>query len=849
MVKVENTETLRLLTKRFMKMNRARNVIAVIAIVLTSLLFTSLFMGSASMILSRRATEIKQFMNSAHANAQDLSEEEAKRLQQTIERSEQIERYGTGIFLGAGVDERFGFSAEVRYADENMAESFNCLPTTGRLPKEENEIALSSIILESLGVTPKIGEEVTITWEVNPALKKYQTDTFRVCGFWQGDKAVLGQIIWVSETYAQEERYPVTQEELENGIYNGGKEYCVWYKNLWNIEKKTESLSKAAGFMKAGTGMEVNPAYNLLEEDSFSFFSLIVMILFVILAGYLIIYNIFHISVKTDIRAYGLLKNVGTTGKQLKRIVRMQAWRLSAVGIPIGLLCGYIAGVCMAPSLTADAAISAQAGKTSQTVIAANPLLFLAAAILTLLTVYLSSLQACKMVERVSPVEALHLAEGEQMQRKIKKNTSVSWWGMAVQNVCRNWKKGFIVMLSIALSMAVVNGIVMLVQGYDFDSYRKVFLASDFQLDQMTGSLSNTNFHGITPEIKEILHKCPGSEKTGYVYYSEETHRMEPELLKTWETFADKYEENWTDYEKQIWEEAKVSNTVNVHFLGISEAVFDKLEWRGEKCSWDAFKNGDCVIVDYGDKYAEHPISYYQAGDVFQMEYANGQSKGYEVIGEALMPYALDYPYTDLIYITVLVPEAEYIARTGNEAAMYAAIDAKKGADRQIKAYIDENVLKENDMINVFSVLDMKESFQRFVSKYYMIGGFLVAILAFIGIMNFYNTTATSVISRKKELALLEVVGMTKKQIAKMLIAEGGIYLGGAFVMAIVLVVFGAEKILANTLGAAFFFRMRLTITPCILMLPILMGIAYVIPKVQFKKMSRESIVDRIRKE
>ena len=55
--------------------------------------------------------------------------------------------------------------------------------------------------------------------------------------------------------------------------------------------------------------MEVNPAYSLFEEDSFSFSSLIIMILFVILAGYLIIYNIFNISVKTDIRAYGLLKN------------------------------------------------------------------------------------------------------------------------------------------------------------------------------------------------------------------------------------------------------------------------------------------------------------------------------------------------------------------------------------------------------------------------------------------------------------------------------------------------------------------------------------------------------------
>ena len=51
----------------------------------------------------------------------------------------------------------------------------------------------------------------------------------------------------------------------------------------------------------------------------------------------------------------------------------------------------------------------------------------------------------------------------------------------------------------------------------------------------MTDTLSNTNFNGITPEIKEILDECPDSAKTGYVYYSEETHKMEPELLKTWE--------------------------------------------------------------------------------------------------------------------------------------------------------------------------------------------------------------------------------------------------------------------------------------------------------------------------
>lgn len=179
-------------------------------------------------------------MDSAHASAQNLSEEGAKRLQQTIEQSEDVKRYGSGIFLGAGMDERFGFSVEVRYADENMAESFNCLSTTGRLLEKENEVALSSMILESLGVTPKIGEEVTLTWEVNPMLKQYKTDTFQICGFWQGDKAVLGQMVWGIKRLCKGEslsRYAggirkwhlqwrkrvfcLVQEPLESGKENG----------------------------------------------------------------------------------------------------------------------------------------------------------------------------------------------------------------------------------------------------------------------------------------------------------------------------------------------------------------------------------------------------------------------------------------------------------------------------------------------------------------------------------------------------------------------------------------------------------------------------------------------------
>lgn len=847
MVKVENKDTCRMLTKQFMKQNRARNVIAVLAILLTCLLFTSLFMGAVSMVLSKRATDVKQFMDSSHAILQNRRAEECDSIEAALKQDKDVARYGYGIFLGGALDTRFGFSTEVRYADENLAESFNCTPTTGTLPKEKDEIAVSTIVLDALDVPHELGETITITYELNPIAGEVKTETFRLSGFWEGDDAVLAQMLWVSKEYAEENRFPITKKDLENGLVNGSMDYAVWFKSLWNLNGKTEQLSALAGLTGERDVFCVNPAYDTSEEDSMPFLSVGIMVGFIILAGYLIIYNIFNISVKTDIRTYGLLKNVGTTGKQLKKIVRMQAWRLSAVGIPMGLILGYGASVLMAPSLNAVSEISAQESSGAETVISANPLLFLGAAAFTLFTVYLSSLKACKMVERISPVEALRLAESDQSKRKTKKNFSVSWCGMAVQNMLREWKRGLIVMLSIALSLVVVNCIVMLVEGYDFESYQKIFLASDFQLDQMTSTLTNTNFDGISPKVREKLEDCPYSTQVGFVYYSDERHEIDNTIKEYWDQYKKRYESGWNDYERGYWDEMQDAGEMRVHFLGINEGAFNKLEWKDAACSWEDFKDGNSVIVDYGDQYAKEPKSYYHPGDIFHMEYQSKKAKDYKVLGEAVMTYSLDYPYADMFYITVMVPEEEYRNYVDNDCAMYAAVDVKEGTEQEMKDYIDTEILSENERMNVFSILDMRKSFERYVRKYYMIGGCLAFVLAFIGIMNFFNTTATSVFNRKRELALLEAVGMTKKQIVKMLVMEGFLYLLGAFGIAVLLICTCAEKLLANTLGKAFFFRMHLTIVPCLCMMPLLFVIAYFIPKILFRKMAKESVTMRIR--
>lgn len=180
---------------------------------------------------------------------------------------------------------------------------------------------------------------------------------------------------------------------------------------------------------------------------------------------------------------------------------------------------------------------------------------------------------------------------------------------------------------------------------------------------------------------------------------------------------------------------------------------------------------------------------------------------------------------------------------------MKAILNAISGQEKRVQQYIEDTILSHDSLMNLTSILDLRAAFDRFVNKYYMIGGCLAVVLAFIGIMNFFNTTATSILSRKNELSLLEAVGMTKKQLRKMLAAEGCVYLLGAVGIAVLLTWFCGKQLLARVLVQAFFFRVHLTVLPCLLMIPVLLFIAYAIPGYPFKRLNNTSLVERLRRE
>ena len=70
--------------------------------------------------------------------------------------------------------------------------------------------------------------------------------------------------------------------------------------------------------------------------------------LIIVFSGYLLIYNVLYISITKDIQFYGMLKTVGTTPKQIRKMVRLQAFSLAGIGIPIGM------GLGTAASFVAD---------------------------------------------------------------------------------------------------------------------------------------------------------------------------------------------------------------------------------------------------------------------------------------------------------------------------------------------------------------------------------------------------------------------------------------------------------------------------------------------------------------
>ena len=139
------------------------------------------------------------------------------------------------------------------------------------------------------------------------------------------------------------------------------------------------------------------------------------------------------------------------------------------------------------------------------------------------------------------------------------------------------------------------------------------------------------------------------------------------------------------------------------------------------------------------------------------------------------------------------------------------------------------------------------DEFASYINMIKLVGSTLSIILALIGILNFINSVVTGIISRKRELAMMNAVGMTGRQIKQMLTWEGIHY---AILTAICSVAFGTliSRVAVNLIaGESFFFTYHFTLLPILAGAPILIAMSVLIPLLSYRMICKDSIVDRLR--
>ena len=469
MIRVSNGKCIRNLGRKSMRAVRARNTIAILAIALTTVLFTSLFTIAMSINDGFQQNNFRQCGGWSHGGFKYLTEAQFEELRE----DPLIREWGLRRFIGMPTEAPFNKShVEIGYSDANQAHWMFCDPIQGRLPAEGTDEAATDLhVLELLGVEPKIGNQFTATFQVDG---HETTQTFTLCGWWEYDPVIVANHILIPESRVDAilNEVGVDPANSDDGM-TGSWNLDVMFQNALHIERDMEQVlarhgyqseSRADGDNYIATGVNWGYTGSQLADslDPGMVLGIAAMLLLIIFTGYLIIYNVFQISVTNDIRFYGLLKTIGTTGRQLKHIIRQQALLLSLVGIPLGLLIGWFIGSRLTPVIIARL-------NGIHNMVSASPVIFVISALFSLLTVLLSCARPGRMAAKVSPIEAVRYTEGGTLKKKVKKSGGVSLFAMAKANLGRSRSKTVVTVLSLSLAVVLLNLTVTFTNGFSME--------------------------------------------------------------------------------------------------------------------------------------------------------------------------------------------------------------------------------------------------------------------------------------------------------------------------------------------------------------------------------------------
>lgn len=806
------------ISRRMFAANKVRNVLAIIAIILTTTLFTSLFTLGTGITETMQRETMRQAGGSAHASLKYLNQSEYDKLK-THPLIKQIEY---SIMLGMSENpELLKHHTEIRYATDGEAKLIFSSPTHGRMPLNANEAATDTTVLDLLGIPHKLGQAIDIQYKIN---NKLYTKKLMLSGFWEGDSVSSASMIFVSKTFVAQALDGIKIISDENGIGTGDIFADIMFRNSFNIENNLYRVITDSGYSidekaKNHISYGVNWAYmsTNMKADPATIAACIAAAILILFAGYLIIYNIFQISVIKDIQFYGLLKTIGTTSKQIKSILLRQSMWLSAIGIPLGLIAGFLLGKILLPVI-----MNTSIFKYSY--VSLNPFIFIGSSIFSLLTVYISCRRPGKTAGRVSPIEALRYNDTGALGKKALKSSMHGGkiYNMALSNLGRSKKKTVLTIMSLSLSLILFNSVFTVTQGFDMNKFVSHFMNTDFVIGH--ANYFNSKFNSSDDEVSESFIKAVSSRNGitgGRVYYYPQGGKA-----------------------------ISANKSADLQLYGLDDFPLKTLSLVRGSLDKSKLSSGKYIIegifVDDNGRYMFDKVPF-ALGKKVTLKLNNGQEKDFVVAALIPIQNSIDVRYYYDNDSELYLPTKEFKKLVTAPIAMSYIFNVEKSSLSSTENFLKSYTTTTEKLMNYESRNKYTSQFISLQKTFITVGSALSLIIGMLGILNFINTILTGIITRQREFAMLESIGMTKKQLVSLLMCEGLFYalstIAAVFLFGSLFSLTALRAISENL----WFFSYRYVILPAAAMMPILILISLTVPALSYFIAGRQSIIQRLR--
>lgn len=815
-----------------LRYHKSRTLLTGIAIMLTTMLLTAIGTSAIALLDMNRQLAVAQ--TNYHAAFRLTEPEQLSILSKhiNVESLASMENFAQ-IIHGK-------MSGYLRYYDTVKDGIYfsNLELTEGHFPEKEDEICSVPSFFKRMDADPIVGSKVTLSFRAGGE-GEVQTKEFTICGLLTDVEISAdisdSRIAWG----AYVSKALLTQYE-EAGLYESiPSAYLRVYGedrlSYDEIEAKIISTASDIGLDEEHVLCNNQYLYTMTAPATDTISIVIVISLVVILFSTLVIYSIYYVGVITDIQEIGKLKALGASKRQIARLFFCQGGIVCAFAIPLGVLIGYFIPWLLFPQviriLNASALDSARMDhlKSLRNQLHMFSLPFLLAVIVSvLITVWVSLLKPIRMAKKVSAVEAIRYQENTTDCKSRKGHLTVKVATLTWANLARNKRRTLVTMLTMGLSSVLFICVAAVMNSCRAeDLARRNIQEGEFRI-----SLDYANNDKEYPEnnLDALVQKNYFSEEflaqLSSIEGVESVTRAPGNILSS------------TDMESALYED--YDNRLSLSFFTREDIPELNEQLVSGDIDYDRMTANNEIIYTHEYSFDKYGLS---LGDVFPLTLYDGdreipltvtlttisQPENYDALiimtKDSWDNLGLTYDPTTDIYLHV--KDAQYD-------------DVKK---------VLQDIVAENEHFYLYS-LDEEMAIGRSglnLTKYpiYLI----LVLIAVIGFMNLINTMITSIITRKKELGILQALGLSNRQLVRMLSAEGMVFTAGTLLI---------STTLGHLFGYLFFLYakkmhfMSLTgyhfpIWETLILALVLLGGQAAITLFISKKVENESLIERIR--